>query len=114
MVSSDIYRGCNDTIILSLLIGGDSYGYEISKRIREITEERYVMKETTLYSAFSRLEKSDYISSYMGEETFGKKRIYYRITDSGREYYREKCREWKLTTDVVGKFIMEAGKNGNN
>ena len=29
----------------------------------------------------------------------------YQITDAGREYYRMKCEEWKLTLDVVSKFI---------
>ena len=37
-------------MILCLLLDGDSYGYEISKRINEITEEKYKMKKTTLYS----------------------------------------------------------------
>lgn len=57
MISSDVIRGYNDIMILCLLLDGDLYGYEISKRINEITEEKYKMKETTLYSAFTRLEK---------------------------------------------------------
>ena len=35
----------------------------------------------------------------------GKRRTYYRITDAGRAYYREKCAEWRLTQEVVEKFI---------
>lgn len=73
MISSDIIRGYNDSIILSILIDGDSYGYEISKKIRKITDEKYIIKETTLYSAFTRLSKKGYIIAYPGEETFGKK-----------------------------------------
>lgn len=57
MISSDVIRGYNDIMILCLLLDGDSNGYEISKRINEITEEKYKMKETTLYSAFTSLEK---------------------------------------------------------
>ncbi|MDD6351678.1 MAG: PadR family transcriptional regulator, partial [Lachnospiraceae bacterium] len=34
-ISSDVIRGYNDTIILSLLLDQPSYGYEISKMIRE-------------------------------------------------------------------------------
>lgn len=105
-ISSDVIRGYNDTIILYLLMDGDSYGYEISKRIREISEGKYIIKETTLYSAFSRLEKNGYIVSYPGTETNGRKRTYYRITDAGRAYYREKCEEWHLTKDVIERFIV--------
>ena len=56
-ISSDVIRGCNDTIILCLLLDSPSYGYEISRRIRLMTEDAYNIKETTLYSAFTRLEK---------------------------------------------------------
>ncbi len=107
MISSDVIRGYNDTIILSLLLAGDSYGYEISKNIRVITDEQYVIKETTLYSTFNRLEKNGYIESYYGEETQGKRRTYFRITKSGIDYYKEKCEEWDLTKKVINKFVKE-------
>ena len=112
MISSDIIRGYNDTIILFLLLEKPSYGYDISRQIRTITEEKYVIKETTLYSAFTRMEKNGYIESFSGEdaETGGKRRTYYRITDAGREYYREKCEEWNLTQDVIARFIRQGGK----
>lgn len=98
-------RGYNDLMILALLKNGDSYGYEISRQIKEISEEKYVMKETTLYSAFTRLEKEGYITSYFGTETNGKRRTYYRITEQGNAFYQEKCEEWKLVKEVVDKFI---------
>ena len=106
MISSDIIRGYNDTIILYLLWEEPSYGYEISKKIRELSEEKYVIKETTLYSAFNRLEKNGYITSFYGNETNGKRRTYYRITEEGRIYYREKCQEWHITKEVIEKFII--------
>lgn len=80
MISSDVIRGYNDTMILYMLLDGESYGYEISKNIRKLSEEKYIMKETTLYSAFARLEKNGYIDSFYLDETFGKRRTYYRIT----------------------------------
>ena len=99
-------RGYSDPIILFLLLEADSYGYEISRSIKEISEEKYTMKETTLFSAFTRLQKNGYIESYYGDETQGKRRTYYRITDMGREYYYSKCEEWKLTKDVVNRFMI--------
>ncbi|BCN30152.1 PadR family transcriptional regulator [Anaeromicropila herbilytica] len=109
MISSDVIRGYNDTIILFLLLEKESYGYEISKEIKELSNEKYVMKETTLYSAFSRLEKNGYIVSFRKEEEelYGKKRTYYRITQAGITYYKEKCEEWNLTKDVINRFIKE-------
>ncbi|MDO5096749.1 MAG: PadR family transcriptional regulator [Peptostreptococcaceae bacterium] len=105
MISSDIIRGYNDIIILSLLLDEASYGYEISKSIRTMTDENYMMKETTLYSAFNRLEKNGYIESFPGDLTYGKKRTYYRITELGKNFYKEKIQEWVLTKDVIEKFV---------
>ncbi|MCR5581272.1 MAG: PadR family transcriptional regulator [Pseudobutyrivibrio sp.] len=107
-ISSDVIRGYNDTMILSILLKEPSYGYEISKEIKTITDGKYIIKETTLYSAFNRMEKNGYIESFVANpdaEGNGKKRTYYRITDAGRDYYLTKCEEWELTKDVVEQFI---------
>lgn len=105
MISSDGIRGYIDAIILSIINEGASYGYAISKQIRETTEEKYIIKETTLYSAFSRLEKNGYIESFPGEVTHGRARTYYRIKDKGRGYLEEKKSEWQQTKFVVDQFI---------
>ena len=107
VISSDVIRGYNDTMILYLLRNGPSYGYEISKKIRELSEEKYLIKETTLYSAFSRMEKNGFIESFQETADNGKKRTYYRITSSGESYYLDKCEEWYLTKEVVEHFISQ-------
>lgn len=106
-ISSDVIRGYNDTIILFFLREEPSYGYEISRNIKTLSENKYLIKETTLYSAFTRLEKNGYITSFSKEAENGKRRTYYQITDSGLKYYREKCEEWQLTKDVIERFISE-------
>ncbi|MCL2403629.1 MAG: PadR family transcriptional regulator [Coriobacteriia bacterium] len=106
-LSSDILRGYNDTIILSLLNKRDSYGYQLSKMIRETSDDSYVMKETTLYSAINRLEKTGLLQSYAGEITRGKPRTYYRLTDAGRTQLKEKMNEWELTKKVLATFFEE-------
>ena len=108
VISSDVIRGYNDTMILYLLLENPSYGYEISKQIKSLTDDKYMIKETTLYSAFTRLEKNGYIESYSQNAENGKRRTYYRITEAGKSYYDEKCEEWKLTKDVVERFIKES------
>ncbi|MBP3703841.1 MAG: PadR family transcriptional regulator [Lachnospiraceae bacterium] len=115
MISSDVIRGYNDTIILYLLQKEPSYGYEISKEIRRISEEKYIIKETTLYSAFTRMEKNGYLESFSGNESGGKRRTYYRVTEAGRHYFKEKCKEWAVTKEVIDKFVIqEENEYGSN
>ena len=110
-ISSDVIRGYNDTMILYLLQKRPSYGYEISKDIKALSEEKYIIKETTLYSAFTRMETNGYVESYSQDAENGKRRTYYRITDKGRSYYKVKCEEWHLTKEVVENFISEGSVN---
>ena len=108
-ISSDVIRGYNDTIILYLLLDRPSYGYEISRMIRQLSDGKYVIKETTLYSAFTRMEKNGYITSFSSSAENGKRRTYYSITNAGRDYYREKCEEWNLAKEVIEHFISPNG-----
>ena len=113
MIGSDAIRGYNDTFILTVLSEGDSYGYAISKRIKEISQDNYSIKETTLYSAFNRLEKNEFIQSFPGDFSHGKKRTYYTITEKGKVYLKEKIQEWFLTKKVVNQFIKEKENEDN-
>ncbi len=100
-------RGYNDTIILAILMQGPSYGYEISKQIKKRSNDIYVMKETTLYSAFTRLEKKGYVRSFTQDKSEGRRRTYYEVTLEGRAYFEEKCQEWVVTQQVVNQFIKK-------
>lgn len=72
-----------------------------------MTDDCYIIKETTLYSAFTRMEKNGYLESFPGYADNGKRRTYYRITEKGHQYYCEKCSEWELTKRVIEHFIRK-------
>ncbi|MCL2108276.1 MAG: PadR family transcriptional regulator [Oscillospiraceae bacterium] len=108
MISSEVIRGYVDLMILCVLRAGESYGYEIGKSIREITEGEYIIKETTLYSAFGRMERGGLIESYPGIITHGKPRTYYRITEKGRGFLEEKRLEWVFTQKIISRFIDQS------
>ncbi|NLC05384.1 MAG: PadR family transcriptional regulator [Erysipelothrix sp.] len=107
MISSDLIRGHTDTMILFIVYERANYGYEISKQIRELSNEKYIMKETTLYSTLKRLETNGYLTSFVSDEIGGKKRTYYEISDLGKSYYQSRLEEWKLIQEVVNQFIVK-------
>lgn len=105
VISSDLIRGSVDLLVLDSVWDEPSYGYAISKRIDERAEQQYELKETTLYSAMRRLEKLGAVESFRGEQTQGRPRTYYRITEAGRQLYRDKCAEWRETNQLIERFI---------
>jgi DNA-binding PadR family transcriptional regulator len=90
---------------LSVLLKSDNYGYEIHKSIIDRLGGEYELKEATLYSSYKRLEAEGYITSYWGDETLGGRRKYYRITDSGKELFRQNKADWLKTQAILNKLL---------
>ncbi|QXE18373.1 PadR family transcriptional regulator [Clostridium sp. 001] len=108
-ITSDVIRGHTETIILAHLVEKDSYGYEINKFIKEKTDNKYELKEATLYSAFRRLEKASLITSYWGDQNTGARRRYYSITELGKEVLKQNRLDWNESKELIDKLI-----NGGN
>ncbi|MCL1882575.1 MAG: PadR family transcriptional regulator [Defluviitaleaceae bacterium] len=105
--SADLLRGHTDIIVLSVLLKGDNYGYEIHKSIIERLNGEYELKEATLYSSYKRLESDGYVTSFWGDESQGGRRKYYRITERGRELYRQSKADWVKTQIILNKLLEE-------
>lgn len=105
-ISPDLLRGHTDTMILKLLLGGDKYGYEISKLIQANSNGEYALKEATMYSSLKRLEADGCITSYWGDETQGGRRKYYRITARGRDLYQENRQNWEYARAVLDQLLL--------
>lgn len=105
-IASDLIRGHTETIILAQLEEKDSYGYEINKKIQELTDGAYELKEATLYSAFRRLESNGLIQSYWGDQNTGARRRYYTITNHGRTQLQANKEEWKQSRQLLDRMIL--------
>ena len=106
-LTADLLRGYTDTIILNQLREADSYGYEITKRISELSQGMLELKEATLYTAFRRMENSGYIISYWGNEGSGARRRYYSITVEGRDRLAEDLLAWQETRRTLDTLLSE-------
>lgn len=103
--TSDLMRGFVDTIVLGRLKNGDSYGYEIGKNVKALTDGGFEMKEATLYTSFRRLEEAGMIRSYWGSENTGARRRYYSITASGRTLFEENREDWLRERGVIDTLL---------
>ncbi|MGN1130859.1 MAG: PadR family transcriptional regulator [Ruminococcus sp.] len=108
-ITSDLIRGHTDTIILAKLMESDSYGYEINKAVYKVSNQKYELKEATLYTAFKRLEDAGCISSYWGDQSTGARRKYYTITSIGKEVYKQKLSEWLEAKTLIDALLKTEG-----
>ena len=101
-------KGYIESIILSLLLVEDLYGYEIAKRIRSISNDNFEIKEGTMYVVLKRLESNGLVSSYWDDsESGGGRRRFHKITDEGKNYLISKKQEWIFFRNIVDKFFKE-------
>ncbi|BAB62457.1 PadR family transcriptional regulator (plasmid) [Clostridium perfringens] len=98
----EILKGSLEIILLSLLKNKPMYGYEISKTIKNLTENELTIGEGTLYPALKRLEERQLIENYFVElETSKKKRKYYKITEKGLTELNLKLMDFSLITNLI-------------
>jgi len=109
-ITADLIRGNTDTIILSCLENGDSYGYRINKSILQTTGGRFELKEATLYTSFKRLEEAGAIVSYWGEEDGGARRRYYQITELGRKQLQQARTDWQDAKEMIDTLTLPKGE----
>ena len=83
-------KGVLDMLVLKLLEKEEKYGYQIISELKEKSQERFLLKEGTLYPILYRLEDDQYVESRWSEAE-GKKvpRKYYVITEEGRRALQE-------------------------
>lgn len=105
-IHSDLIRGHIDTMILRVLLDGDSYGYEIIKTLFLRSGQRYELKEPSLYTSLRRLEKQGYIESYWGNESQGGRRKYYHMTNPGKAAYHTAIQEWVQARDLIDLMLL--------
>ncbi len=83
--NEQLLRGTLSTIILYLLSKHDKmYGYEMTKRVQEQSEEKILLKEGSLYPALHKLEADGLIVAH--DVVVGKRiRRYYMLSTKGKQ-----------------------------
>ena len=105
MYSKELLKGTLKTIILKLLSESDSmYGYQITQKVKEITEGKIVLTEGALYPALHKLEADGFLTTE--KQTVGNRvRKYYSLTQTGNNSAKEKVEELKAFMETL-KIII--------
>lgn len=104
----DFVRGQADMIVLSALSDNDKYGLEILNTIQERSQGMYSLKQATLYSSLKRLEKNGYVHSYDGDVSNGAKRVYYGLTEQGRDHLNNDKSYWEFSSFLMSSLISDS------
>ena len=103
-ISKELMGASSVPIILSILQNGESYGYEIMQRIKELSEGKLIWKEGSLYPVLKKMEKSGYIKSYWNVKDYDRPRKYYKITSKGIKLMDKEKENWSLMHNIFSQL----------
>ena len=93
-LTRDLVAASAAPLILSILRDGESYGYAIIQRVRELSAGRIGWTDGMLYPVLHRLEAQGLITSRWKTAESGRKRRYYAIKNDGRKALRDQKEQW--------------------
>jgi len=90
-------------IILAILANGEIYGYQIIQSVIEISGSTLEWSEGMLYPVLHRLEKENFIQSQWKMSENGRRRKYYRLTESGKIELDKERKQWLSVHKVLSR-----------
>ena len=106
MYSKELLKGTISAIILNLLAeNGKMYGYEIFQRVKELSDEKILLKDGSLYPALQKMTKDGLLQ--FEEQHIGKRvRKYYSLTPKGVEKKAEYLQELKDFIATINHIVF--------
>ncbi len=101
MYASELIKGTLKTIILKLLSENEKmYGYEITQKVKELTDGKIQLTEGALYPTLHALEAQGILSTEV-VNVGNRIRKYYSITQTGTQIAKEKVNEFSEFIDTM-------------
>lgn len=102
-INKDLVAASSTPLVLAILAEGDSYGYAILQRVRELSGGKLEWTDGMLYPVLHRLERSGLVRARWEKADTGRKRKYYSVTGAGRAQLAEERRQWRTVDEALRK-----------
>ena len=109
-IDKDLVAASATPLVLAILASGESYGYAILKRVRELSDGELDWTDGMLYPLLHRLSRLGYVTTEWRTPPQGRRRRYYAITDDGRAALAEHQRQWATVTRALGDVMRGSGR----
>ena len=106
-ISKDLVAASSTALVLSILKEEESYGYAIIKKVRSLSEEHLEWTDGMLYPVLHKLEEQKLIESNWEQVTAGRRRKYYRLTETGHLELLAQKEQWRIVHSTLMKLWDE-------
>ena len=101
MLNKELVAASTEPLILSLLAGGESYGYALTQEVKRLSGDKIEWTDGMLYPVLHRMERRGLIKSRWGESETGRKRKYYSLKKNGKTAMARHQEQWSLVHSVL-------------
>jgi transcriptional regulator len=107
---TDVWQGTLTLMVLTTLGAmGPQHGFGLARRIEQTSGHRLILNPGTLYPTLLKLEQEGFITSEWGVSENNRRARFYRLTRAGRRQIEREAREWKITSDILARFLALGG-----
>jgi DNA-binding PadR family transcriptional regulator len=100
-LSKELVAASSVPVVLSVLAGGESYGYAIIERVRELSGGEIEWSDGMLYPVLHWMEEQGYIKGRWGASEAGRKRKYYSLEKGGSEALQNSKDQWTTVDKML-------------
>jgi DNA-binding PadR family transcriptional regulator len=101
-IDKDLVAASATLLVLAILAEGESYGYAILKRVRELSDGELEWTDGMLYPLLHRLHRLGLVTTEWQTPPEGRRRKYYALTDEGRAALETHKRQWATVLRALG------------
>jgi len=101
-IDKDLVAASATPLVLAILSEGESYGYALAKRVRELSDGELEWSDGMLYPLLHRVERMGWVTTTWRTPDEGRRRKYYALTDAGRATLADQQRQWAAVTRALG------------
>ena len=104
MLSKELVAASTVPLVLSVLAEGESYGYALIQRVRELSDGQIDWTEGMLYPVLHWMEDQGLLESDWREGEAGRRRKYYRLRKEGRKALQAEKSQWLIVNTTLSKL----------
>ncbi len=108
MVTKELVAASSRPLVLSILSEGENYGYEIIRRVRELSGGGWRWTDGMLYPVLHRLEREGLVTSDWRAPDGGRRRKYYQLKTDGKRALAAERDQWTAVNATLERLWATA------
>ena len=102
----DLMQGTLDLLLLKIIGLAPQHGWEISQRLKQVSDQELQVSDGSLYPALHKLELAGWITAEWGVGELGRRAKFYTLTRAGRRRLDHEAEHWRRVSSAITRVLQ--------